>query len=155
MNIKQWKTKWDEVLNDTQFRQEFTGGHGDYNLGERIREPRGTIYIHLGDEGHFIGYKKVGQKIYTFNPARPGTKWGMYNIGQRLPYFTQFHPEDTFCQTWTLAWLVDEQGVSNIRSEDQSINYLYNFCKRFDMFNLSEKQFKKLFFNKRVLSLKE
>ena len=132
-------------MNDRDFRQEFTGGHGDYNLGERLCKPRGTIYIHLGDEGHFIGYKKVGQKVFTFNPAKPGTKWGVFTIGERLPYFTQIHPEDTFCQTWTLAWLVDEEGVSKIKTEQESVEYLYNFCKQFEMFEKLEPYFQKLF----------
>lgn len=149
MWLKHWKTKWDEILNDKEYRQTFTGGHGDYDLGERLRERRGTIYIHLGDEGHFIGYKKVGQKVYTFNPARPGSKWGSYCIGERLPYFTQFNKEDTFCQTWTLAWLVDEEGVSKISNEEESIEYLYKFCKQIPEFNLSEYQFK-TFFKKHV-----
>jgi hypothetical protein len=108
------------VVNDRAFRQKFTGCKGDYDISKcrRIVHPKGTLYVPLSDdEGHFMAYEFVGSDVIrVFDPAHPKSQYGGHVdrthisklSGRRVVVckdHPQWHEEDTFCATWTLAWL--------------------------------------------------
>jgi hypothetical protein len=114
------KTKWDMVVNDRAFRRKFTGCKGDYDISKcrRIVHPKGTLYVPISDdEGHFMAYEFVGSAVIrVFDPAHPKSLYSGHLdrahisklSGRRVVVckdHPQLHEEDTFCATWTLAWL--------------------------------------------------
>ena len=114
------KTKWDTVVNDRAFRRKFTGCKGDYDISKcrRIVHPKGTLYVPISDdEGHFMAYEFIGSGVIrVFDPAHPKSQYSGHLdrahisklSGRRVVVckdHPQWHEEDTFCATWTLAWL--------------------------------------------------
>lgn len=113
---------WDFVLNDPGFRKSINGNLGEYTMSRRhttkITAQAGTLYL-VG--GHFIAYEIHGNDIYIFDPAPPDGTFGYFMTGELidaiesrsdkevvlLDFHTQHHPEDTFCQTWSLVWLIE------------------------------------------------
>jgi len=112
-NIALWKMVWDFVMNDKSFRKKFTRG-GEYTAHDTLLKTHGTIYIgDSSDEGHFIGYEIVNGNLFIFDPATPGHKHSKWIQVLEQPYtlvacHPQVHDEDSFCQTWSLAWLTKE-----------------------------------------------
>ena len=121
-DMDDWKTRWDTLMNDPRFRKRLSGTRGDYNLKtcRRITHPKGTLYLPLSeDEGHFYAYEYIGTKVVrVFDPAHPTkSRYGglldralvsRLTGGRRVVMcraHPQWHEEDTFCATWTLAWL--------------------------------------------------
>jgi hypothetical protein len=148
-----WKSVWDFVLNDPEFRLQFTGG-GDYKISEcggsrnSIKHEKGTIYISdpnvTDGQGHFISYEMKNGKIHIFDSASPGGQYGEWatlpilrRIAKRagkefvlLPNHPQVHEEDSFCQTWSLAWLSPMRKYTlNVKTPSQGIERLYIICK--------------------------
>jgi len=118
--MEQLKTKWDNLVNDPAFRRKFTGCRGDYDISKcrRIIHPKGTLYTPVSDEeGHFMAYEFIGSGVIrVFDPAHTMSRYSGHldrNLisqlsGRRVVVcrdHPQKHEEDTFCATWTLAWL--------------------------------------------------
>ena len=108
------------VVNDRAFRRKFTGCKGDYDISKcrRIVHPKGTLYVPISDdEGHFMAYEFIGSAVIrVFDPAHPKSRYSGHVdrahisklSGRRVVVckdHPQWHEEDTFCATWTLAWL--------------------------------------------------
>jgi hypothetical protein len=97
-----------------------------------ILKKMGTLYIppqDNDDEGHFIAYEIIGPKIYVYDSSRFAYEQFSKNpdlsrlieirSGKKLVKL-HHHPqdvckEDTFCQTWSLAWLTPELRHLSIR----------------------------------------
>jgi hypothetical protein len=148
-NIALWKMVWDFVMNDKSFRKKFTRG-GEYTASEKkpMSEPHGTIYIgDSSDEGHFIAYEIVGGLLHIFDSAASQNRYGEWatqdvleHLANRAkkPSYTmvtchpQVHKEDSFCQTWSLAWLTKEFRplVTQVTTEKSALNSLFTICQR-------------------------
>jgi hypothetical protein len=106
-----WKKIWGYLLSDVEFRRYFSGARGDYDLSQpiRITRKKGTLYkCTSDDECHFVGYEIIDGQMYIFNSAKPGTRYGssiLLDGANIIPCHPQLDQEDTFCQTWSLAWL--------------------------------------------------
>lgn len=154
-----WKSVWDWILNEKNFRTNFTGTRGDHTFKvrndivvnkPRINNTKGTIYIadaNIESEGHFVAYEKKGKHITVFDPASNNSKteYGVWykSVAAHVPSCSksstcslypcgpQRHKEDTFCQTWTVAWLHPNmrQFTNSVKTMNQSIDGLYHICK--------------------------
>ena len=101
--MDQWKVDWDDTVNNERVRR-------------RLADVKnaGTLYADVTeDEGHFAAYEVREDGVrYIFNPAAPGHRFGgpyfADEPGVLLDLHPQTHREDTFCQTWTLAWLMSD-----------------------------------------------
>jgi hypothetical protein len=143
-----WKNTWDHLMNDTEFRKFMTHASDDIiDLDRihysRINSPKGSIYIKrtsvAPDEGHFIAFQINGSKVTIFDSAKPGTRYGTWVDDQVLEIIEKRtgktrkilnqHPqcgeEDTFCQTWSLAWL-----IPSLRKYTQNVNTLYTIIHK-------------------------
>lgn len=152
-----WKNTWDHVMNDTEFRKFMTNASDividlDRINYSRINSPKGSIYIKhtsaVPDEGHFIAFQINGSKVTIFDSAKPGerARYGAW-AGDRvlkiiekrtgktrniLKQHPQCGDEDTFCQTWSLAWLMPSlrKYTQNVNTTTQSINALYTIIHK-------------------------
>ena len=148
--VKTWKERWDLVMNDKTFR-----GTADYTCNyksgfkNKIRGKSGTIYIKdpaITDQGHFIGYKKISKEIILFDPAPLNGTYGEWLNKDVIDFIkkstklsvsiekshTQHHEEDTFCATWSLAWLDPEMNnlTKNVTNETSGIKNIFAICKK-------------------------
>jgi hypothetical protein len=91
-----WKELWDEVLNDKQFREEFTRGTevtlGLNDIGKKTYvsgiipnlKPVGTIHLAWSvngvqqSEDHFVGYTIINNSLVIFDPARSAQRYGEF-----------------------------------------------------------------------------
>jgi hypothetical protein len=153
--VKEWKYRWDLVMNDKTFRIARTGT-ADYTCNYRtgfgnnkISGTSGTIYIKdpaIGDQGHFIGYRRNANKIVLFDPAPPEGTFGAWanqtvinyikaNTGMPVSiekYHTQHHKEDTFCATWSLAWLDPNMKnfTTKVTNGTSGIKNSFHICQK-------------------------
>ena len=121
-----WKTLWDIFISDVEFRKYYTKTKGDYRITNRatkpIRQPSGTLLLpgtRSNGEDHFVTYTMTPTRITVFDPADTSGTYGSYlnanakkkisELANRPLYVNTRHPQchsgDTFCQTWSLAWL--------------------------------------------------
>ena len=139
MDIKyrsMWKTKWDSVVNNDEFRRKYLGNPGsEYSEIQMTKEGAQGIPSEFGTilmkgsrgEDHFGAYR--GTEI--FDPA--GNKYSYFSrvkysklIRETFPGYTilDWHPQkregDTFCQTWSLYWL---------KNHEMSTESLFEICK--------------------------
>jgi hypothetical protein len=116
----EWKSHWDAIVNDQAFRRKFTGCLGDYDVTRcrRIVHSKGTLYVPISeDEGHFMAYEFEGPNVIrVFDPAHSKSRYSGHIDRARISKLSgrrvvvckdhpQWHEEDTFCASWTLAWL--------------------------------------------------
>lgn len=154
--VSTWKERWDHVMNDADFRIALTG-KADYTCNSRTGfgsskkspESAGTIYIsdkNIGDQGHFIAYKKNANKTVVFDPAPTEGTFGAWAdekvIGHiekftKRPvhlegYHTQHHVDDSFCATWSLAWLMPSLKplTKNVTNDKSGMHNIFEICKR-------------------------
>ena len=121
-----WKTLWDVFISDEEFRKYYTKTKGDYRITIRttkpIRHPAGTLLLpgtRSSGEDHFVTYTMTSARITIFDPSDTSGTYGSYlnaNVKKKISelankplYVNDRHPQchsgDTFCQTWSLAWL--------------------------------------------------
>jgi hypothetical protein len=113
---------------------------------------KGTFYMKFGQLGHYVAYEMKKNTIFIFDSSHPtGIQRGLYS--DCLPDFLntiavhfspdirfieefgtpQTEPGDSFCQTWSLSYLLLEHPhirhiMDNIGITDE-IEILYNLCK--------------------------
>jgi len=124
LKLRVWKKLWDFFTSDDEIREYIIGPNSTYTLRlnntSPIIAPQGSLYIpSTGGEGHFIAYEFNGNKIRIFdssgfayqefsnnpnikNSIRIRSKRSIVNITNNPQ---DICPGDTFCQTWSLAWL--------------------------------------------------
>jgi len=121
-----WKTLWDVFISDKEFRKYYTNTKGDYRVTNRttkpIRQPSGTLLLpgtRSSGEDHFVTYNMTPARITVFDPSDTSGTYGSYlndrvkkrisKLANKPLYVNNRHPQchsgDTFCQTWSLAWL--------------------------------------------------
>jgi len=153
-NIILWKHIWDLVISEPKFREYFFHSGPSYDLTVNARTPilkkAGTLYIpparnNNEDEGHFIAYEIIGPKIYVYDSSRAAYQQFSNNpklsrsielrSGKKLVKLSH-HPqdvcgEDTFCQTWSLAWLTPELRHLSLRktSPRKTIERMYTIIR--------------------------
>ena len=124
---------WDFIVNDKTFRKRFTKC-GEYSSNSS----GGTLYIH-GEEGHFVAYEVRDRTLYIFDSAAPSSPYASRvteDIVKRkfvmIDCHPQMHKEDSFCQTWSLAWLTPDLRplVTQVSTKAQSMRTLFTICKR-------------------------
>jgi hypothetical protein len=116
----------------------------------------GTLYMKFGSLGHYVAYKDKIPKKKTFiifdssfnSPGRVGTYSGCLpdftkNINKYLGEFVyderfltpQRLKDDTFCQTWSLAYLYGDNAEKFLESstgtDEDNKKALYNICLTF------------------------
>jgi hypothetical protein len=151
-SLKVWKETWDVFVSDPEFRNYFLNGtSGDYtvrpNSRVRITKNFGTIRIPGGrSEDHFVAYRKSPNGgINIFDSADTSGRYNSFLSGdvirsvarmastnsvRLLPHHPQCHDNDTFCQTWSLAWLKPSlrKYVIGVRSPSKSAENIYKIC---------------------------
>ena len=145
--INMWKQLWDIFIADGEFRHYYTN-YNSYDLvmndNTPINNTKGTLYIppKKGEkEGHFIAYQMLGKDIHIFDPSayayqqfanNPGLAQSIANRSRKKVIKLTNHPQDlcegdTFCQTWSLAWLKPNlKHLTNVKTANNSINSIYN-----------------------------
>lgn len=112
-------------MSDPEFRKYFTNT-ADYtvrmNSKKKILDKAGTIRLpgtRKSGEDHFISFVMYPERIDVFDPADPSSRYGTFltdrvknkiaSLSARPVRVLNCHPQchdgDTFCQTWSLAWL--------------------------------------------------
>jgi hypothetical protein len=151
-SLKAWKETWDVFISDPEFRNYFLNGtSGDYtvrpNSRVRITKKFGTIRIPGGrSEDHFVAYaRSPNGGINIFDSADTSGRYNSFlsanviqsvarmasaNSVRLLPHHPQCHDNDTFCQTWSLAWLKPSlrKYVIGVRSPSKSAENIYKIC---------------------------
>jgi hypothetical protein len=144
--INMWKQLWDIFIADGAFRHYYTNYHSyDLTMNDTtpITNTKGTLYIppkKREKEGHFIAYQMLGSDIHIFDPSAYAYQQFANNpdlaqsialrSGKKVVKLTN-HPQDlcqgdTFCQTWSLAWLKPNlKHLTNVRTMNNSINSIY------------------------------
>lgn len=121
-----WKTLWDIFISDVEFRKYYANVKGDYRITpgtkKPIQHPAGTFVLpgeRSSGEDHFVTYNMTPQRITVFDPSDTSGTYGSYlnetarkkiaTLAKKPLYVSSRHPQchsgDTFCQTWSLAWL--------------------------------------------------
>jgi len=140
--LKMWKEVWDAVISDNEFRKYYSGTR-TYDLPgtDKISTKKGTLYIPpigKSHEGHFIAYEKHGQDIHVFDSSafayqqfnsNPALALEIAERSGKRVVKIHDHPQDlcpmdTFCQTWSLAWLTS--GVPSVGTASQASTFLYD-----------------------------
>jgi len=123
--LVQWHEDWKDVMNDAENRRFFAGRACTYlNMSDsrwnvRIGD-RGTIREDFeGDSVHFMAFHVLPNlRMIVFDPAGPGSAFVDPTLPRRIqakvpsfdvfmdPRSPQRSPNDNFCQTWSLAWLI-------------------------------------------------
>jgi hypothetical protein len=160
-DIITWKQIWNDIISDIDFRNWFVGNNGFYHLYKNNRvddlskdttpaqKNRGTLYMQFpGNYAHFVAYKKQKNQITIFDPSYlSGTYAGClpdfvdtilnkfklpihYEIVFGTP---QYHKNDSFCQTWSLAYLSKSPKLHKYLKDalNDSVLALFNICKFF------------------------
>lgn len=149
--LKAWKEIWSIFISDPAFRKYFTNT-ADYtvrmNTTKRIASNSGTIRLpgNRGtDEDHFISFIKYDNRIDIFDPADTSGRYNSFltdrvknkiaTLSARpvrvLNYHPQCHDGDTFCQTWSLAWMKPSlrKNVTGVRTSNQSMTAMHKICR--------------------------
>jgi hypothetical protein len=124
LKLRIWKELWDFFTSDDAIREYIIGPNSTYTLRlnstSPIIAPQGSLYIpSTGGEGHFIAYEFNGNKIRIFDSSgyayqefsnNPRIKNSIRIRSNRSIININNNPQDicqgdTFCQTWSLAWL--------------------------------------------------
>lgn len=144
--LNMWKKTWDTFISDEVFRDYFTN-RPSYDLvlsnNKPITNNRGTLYIppkRKNGEGHFIAYEMKGPSMIIFDPSayayqqfsnNPALAVSLENrSGKRVikldKHPQDFCPGDTFCQTWSIAWLkASMRRLTDVKSMTGAINSLH------------------------------
>ena len=161
-----WKYIWNDLLSSIEFRN-YLVDQGDYRLylNGRIDDKTsikstnkniGTFYLNFAKLGHFVAYKIDNKKIKIFDPSYdPQNVKGVYggcfppfintvrgHFGD-IEYITDFgtvqtHKNDSFCQTWSLTYLLGIQDntfekllkdAGYASTENDVIPILFKICK--------------------------
>ena len=181
--MKCWKTLWDWFISDPEFRQYFTNTNGDYKITsrttERISKSSGTLVLpgtRKSGEDHFVTYTMTPNLITVFDPSDTSGTYGRYLnentkrkisqlagkpliVDQRHP---QCHSGDTFCQTWSLAWL--RRNLKNYTSESrtpsmssgtlsQLVQTIAHSTRFVEYMHFNEKKFQKLISKERNMTV--
>lgn len=148
--LASWKEIWSIFISDKEFRNFFTDTH-DYTVRpssvKKINRNVGTIHLpgtRGSGEDHFIAYKKYKDRIDIFDPADTSGRYNSFlnnttkekisKLASKpvrvLNYHPQCHKGDTFCQTWSLAWLKPnlQKYVIGVKNKNQSIENIYKIC---------------------------
>ena len=148
--LNMWKEVCDVFISDGEFRHYYTN-YPSYDLvmGNRtpISNTRGTLYIppaKKGEEGHFISYQMIGTQIQIFDPSvyayqqfanNPGLAQSIADRSGKSVLKLQNHPQDlcegdTFCQTWSLAWLKPNlRKFTNVKTPNNAVNSIYEIVR--------------------------
>ena len=154
MNLRLWKHIWDIFISDETFRYYYTDTPS-YDLDMKkstlntpILRNRGTLYIgpqsSRDPEGHFIAYEKNSKEIKIFDPSslvyqqfnnNPNLAVSVAHRSKRNVVKLKQHPQDlytgdTFCQTWTIAWLKSKlRPLTHVSSPCESVNSMFTIIK--------------------------
>lgn len=157
--LRAWKYLFCDIVGDPEYRRrlsglrdlaflEIVGRRTSWILGSS-ESTRGTLYIQYGEEAHYVSYRLRGDEVLLFDPSYPdGTYAGMvqdkitlikrafdgkavvFDDTYRAP---QRNPNDTFCQTWSLAYFMTERDkfhLSSYRGELESPRIMcYQICR--------------------------
>lgn len=157
-DIIAWKMLFTDVMSDHVLREYLSGKklasvHVIVNDDKIIYEKNKTVnigqyYIDYGKLAHFVSFEIKKKVVYIYDPSY---KYGVYRecINHVIKKLTkryekkgikvcfvkkygvgQIHPEDTFCQTWSFAYLDDtlrEYLLQN--TEYTNLDCLYSICK--------------------------
>lgn len=144
-----WKELWSVFIADPAFREHYTKTH-DFTVGEdnKIDKPSGTICLkgnRNSGEDHFIAFKKYIDHIEIFDPADTSGRYNSFlndsvknkimKMSNRSVRVVNWHPQchdgDTFCQTWSLAWLKSSlrKYIKSVKTNQDSIINMYKICK--------------------------
>jgi hypothetical protein len=144
--LKMWKAIWDIFISDEVFREYYTD-YPSYVLTiddeSRITSKKGTLYIppktNKDPEGHFIAFEKKGDSIEIFDSSacayqqfsnNPVLAQCIANRSRKKVLKLTNHPQDlcpgdTFCQTWSIAWLTDMRSLTDAKTQEQAITAMY------------------------------
>jgi hypothetical protein len=157
-DIKHWKYIWNDILSDVDFRNWITNKNLSYyqiykngkvidlsnpNSNKKI----GTLYMQFpGNLAHYMTFKETKKNVILFDSSYPnGTYSGCFpdfsytvvNFFKKEIIFNkdfdtpQNHKNDSFCQTWSLCYLLNTKKSKELlkSSKKDSINSLYKICK--------------------------
>lgn len=167
--LNMWKELWDIFISDGEFRHYYTNSPSyDLDVANKtpITKSKGTLYIPpktQRGEGHFIAYQMIGDKIEIFDPSayayqqfqnNPALQKSISDRSKKTMVQLNLHPQDvcigdTFCQTWSLAWLDPKlkhhtEGKNTVSSMFEIIHTISK-SKKFEEYMLhNEKQFDKI-----------
>jgi hypothetical protein len=143
-----WKRVWDIYIADSEFRKYYTD-RPTYDLTVidkvPIKSKAGSLYIppknSRDSEGHFIAFENTDKYIVVFDPsyyAYPqfSNNPVLHNVikvrSNKQLKRVSHHPQDlitgdTFCQTWSIAWLDKtlRSLVNNATTKSKSIDAIY------------------------------
>lgn len=145
-----WKEIWSVFMADPEFREHYTGTH-DFTVGKdiSINRSQGTLRLpgtRKSGEDHFIAFKKYTHHIEIFDPADTSgrynsflndtVKYKIMKMANRSVRVVNWHPQchdgDTFCQTWSLAWLKPSlrKYITTVKTKQDSIVNMYKLCSK-------------------------
>lgn len=150
-HLYMWKEIWDIFVSDTPFRQFYTNKKvydltlEKNNTNTPIKTKAGTLYIPIDKfQGHFLAFEQNNNKIHIFDPSRygfaqfrdiPGLQQSVINRSKKTIETISNHPQDhcpgdTFCQTWSLAWLNNKlRPLTKAKNKNESINAIYEIVR--------------------------
>lgn len=167
MNVIAWKNVWGALLNDTEMRRYMVGrddmGFIDATVtGSAVKLSGtlgtvGSLYIVDTDPsqdglGHFVAYEVHSGAILVFDPAKSGGLYGewfnkdvvdaMEKKFRKPVTILDIHPQiwdwDSFCQTWSLAYLMNiplaKVNGQNARSELHKIVHVIARNPKFERY---------------------
>lgn len=125
-----------------------------YNLKKKARINKGTFYLKFGDLAHYVAYNIIGKDIIIFDSSNPGGTYSdclndfidiIENIkikpfkGKKIKFETKYntpqtHPNDSFCQTYSLGYLSDNIKIHDLMKTANSVvsrKELFLICKEF------------------------
>ncbi len=138
-------------MSDPEFRKYFTNT-ADYtvrmNSKKKIIDKAGTIRLpgtRKSGEDHFISFVMYPERIDIFDPADPSSRYNSFltdrvknkiaSLSARPVRVLNCHPQrhdgDTFCQTWSLAWMKPSlrKNVTGVRTSNQSMTAMHKICR--------------------------
>ena len=148
-NLILWKHIWDLVISEEKFRAKlltgptFTLNKHSFN-NRKITAKKGSLYIEPSgengdDEGHFVAYELSEKSITIFDPS--GYAYQQFDktmakkvsaMSGKKAILLNIHPQeictgDTFCQTWSLAWLNSKlrEKTVGLQSPKDAIKSMY------------------------------
>lgn len=158
-DIITWKYIWNDILSDVDFRNWIVNKNlrffhifknntiKEISSTSNNKENKGTFYMQFpGNHAHFVAYKNLKSKLVLFDPSyENGTYSGclpdfLHTIQKKFNKTIHFddkfetpqrHKNDSFCQTWTLCYLLDNKTSKSLLNHSiiNSIDALYMICK--------------------------
>lgn len=144
-----WSQAYQSLVNEPYIRSQLVNLNqplGFYTFGEQkweIHGDKGTLYYEIDDEGHFMSYSVLDEEVLVYDPSWPDGNYAPRTEADRQLFYrdldeafagypwTIYIPDgravqaefDTWCQTWSLAWLDPElQGsVYQAQRHPQSV----------------------------------